>query len=200
MLGRRYQEVARLQNERETMMVENFEEEIEQILHERPDLMRKDNLDVLVQMGSVHTTLRHKFTEKGMKSDRHFSTSPTYVYASGDELLRTYMYGRQPSDDQLMRAMSEKVLETGMPGNMTRSYDKYFAFIRAAVADLTPDEMELLYTYWNEGKLDKEIVDELFRNHGYDGLPNDEADIDVIIGKHEKPRHTLARAAIAKGE
>jgi|GEM_PF-2759349 len=152
---RKMQLYGELQAERERMMLDNFEDSLESILASRPDLKEKESLEILITMGSAHTTLRHKFTEAGIDSDRYFSMGGVQIYDYDNELIRTYMRRLEPTDELVQRAFTDNIIEDiyySNPGtSATTPTDEWTIYKRRLVSKLNGEQMEHIFSLWNGG-------------------------------------------------
>lgn len=99
--------IAKIEHQREQIMAKRFDNEIAQILAERPQLKDKLQLKVLIVMGSYHTRLRHALTERGIPSSREFPTPVPWVYSYSKELQRVHAYHKEPSLELIEKAWTE---------------------------------------------------------------------------------------------
>jgi len=158
-------EVANTQAEREERMVENFEDEIEFIFKTRPDLVEKETVNILITIGSFHTSLGRRFANHGISSTRDFSAGPDYKYSHKLELQRDFMYGITPSDELLKDALSEDIVMLALGGELvaiddipTEEIDEY---IRRYVSDLSDEEREKLYELYHADRLTVDAINDL---------------------------------------
>lgn len=192
-----------LQVERERMMLGNFEGVIKSLLESRPDMKDKENLNVLISMGSAHTTLRHKFTEAGIESDKHFSAGKTQSFDYEHELIRTYMYGRQPSEELIRRAFTDFVIEGIYYDNpdamQTTPTDEWTVYKRRLVSSMSDEQMAHIFELWNQkDKETAEEIQEYMKSEGFGRLPD--SALEVIGANFEatkKRRRGLGGAAIS---
>lgn len=194
------EQIATLQSEREDMMVANFEEEIEQVLKSRPDLMQKHELKILVSMGLYHTRLGHIFTKSGMKTDRHFSTK-SYTYGYQNEAIRNFTFHKEPSDELIQRSVTESIVDTYVQQKL-RGRDKIKSatittYLRNTVSALTVEDMEDIYDAYREGHLSTELLDGLLASRHLYYIPRDRDELEHISEElsHRKKK-SLAKAAM----
>lgn len=175
--------MADMQSEREELMVQNFEREIDRILDERPDFKDKSELRVLIQMGSTHTSLARRFMREGFDVSREFSVRP-YLFSYGLALERSAMYGASPSEDLVERALTTKVLQQ-VPMSVTEriSGDEVLGILRKLVSNLSHDEMAEIYADWQAGELTEEYLAALFIYHDIEPMPWSRDDIQRELGR-----------------
>lgn len=192
-------EIGDLMLERESVMVDKFEHEIDRILYARPDLHRKKAVNILFSMGAAHTTLGHTFREAGMEPERHFSKKPVFTYRHDDELVRSYMFHKQPSELLVKRALADRVLSVALDrvsqNNVIR-YDDLGLYTRNIISLMTEEELEKTYDAWNNGMDLREHFDDVLLQHGMNRLARNGKDIEKYVAKFEKRRGKLAKAAL----
>lgn len=142
---------ADLQNQREEIMADRFESEIEYLLKSYPQLKEKSQLKVLITMGSAHTSLRHKMINKGIPSSSEYTTNTPYIHSFNMELLRTYMHNREASQELLEQAWVENVV-TGLirahqneEAYDAKNYDALSIHNRDLISKLNHDQREQIY-------------------------------------------------------
>jgi hypothetical protein len=201
MLRDDYAEITRLQNEREDIMVGNFEEEVDKILARRLDLADKKSLKILVSMGSYHTRLEHLFKRQGMKTEHTFSSPSPYIYNYVTQLERALAFDKEPSHELLQRAFTQILLENAM--DETNKEEKIKAddlsqYERRIVASLHPETMEAIYELWSSGELTTKGWDDVLKASGHKGLPRSNVDIyeELGIPNPVRKKGLLAKAAI----
>lgn len=194
----RSRSIAELTLEREAIMLGNFEEEMDRILYARPDLKEKDDLNILITMGSLHTTLGHSFRKAGMQSERHFAKAPTYRYAPQHQLIRTHLFGLEPTEKLKKQALADGMLNEMLQNmflNRSVHYDDFSAYTTKVTTVMTEDELEGLYDTWSHQGDTRMYMDGVLRNHGMDRLARSNRDIKKFADKRAKPRKRLAKAA-----
>lgn len=149
------------QNERESLMIRHFEEDMEAILELNPKLKEKEDLKILISIGSYHTTLRHLFEKEGVEGKQHFpgSINGHYVYSYEVELWRTIAMQREPSTELAKRAYTERLVKkavdvslehAGVPPLQNELKDP---FVRRLTSLIDEDQMEEMYRLYQNGKL-----------------------------------------------
>ena len=89
------------QKERENEILENMKTSLLELLKEKPELQKKENLKMLFSMGSFHTRLYHEMKKSGDNVNREFQSSPftfhpriaveRVVHFKGSEKAKEYM-------------------------------------------------------------------------------------------------------------
>jgi hypothetical protein len=100
--------LAELQVQREQIMEQRLETRLEEIVAERPELLDKPEINVLSTLGSVHTGLYISLKQRGENVTRDFDAGTTY--SNYTELVRQYIFGREPSHEQIARTYLEDVV------------------------------------------------------------------------------------------
>ena len=190
-------ELVKMQDERESIMADRFEEEIEHILSVHPELKERENLKILISMGVFHTRLGHTFTMKGIPSNREFSSSP-YVYNYRLELTRALAYAREPSKDLVERAYTEDLLSNALGVTLKKtdvSYDVQFMYLRGIASKLNHEQMKDIYKLHNDGKLNVRYIDNLLQDIGMQKLAR--SDKELISSTAQKTRMNIAQKALS---
>ncbi len=104
-----YKEDARLQHEREMIMVKRLGIELGDFYQKYPHLRRK-GINALISIGSYHTSLYHELLKEGYDVTRVFSSRP-YVYSYGIEAERAFAFGKTPDQELLARAHLENSIQ-----------------------------------------------------------------------------------------
>lgn len=198
-----WEQRAHMQNKREEIMVDRFEDELDLVFELNPELKHKENLKVLVSVGSVHTRLRHIFTANGMESKRSFSDGSPYIYSYELELMRTIQFGKEPTQELLKRAYAENlvgsVVQVATRGEKVPIND-YLMYGRVAAATLTDEEIEELFTLNAHEEPLVRPIDSMLIQHGMGGLPRTHAEIKRENEKaYRGKKRALAKAAIGAG-
>lgn len=188
-----------LMHQREVLMVEKFEKEIDRILYARPDLLKQDSAKILISMGAGHTTLRHLFRQAGMQSERNFSTESPYTFSYFNELIRTHMFNREPSERLVKQALTESILSRSldkMRENFSIRTDDDDTYKRRIVSLLTDDELEGAYEAWSEHANLRAYFDNALQRHGVDHLARSDKEIREFIKRPKKTARNLAKIAL----
>ncbi|HEU5121216.1 MAG TPA: hypothetical protein VFT59_00075 [Candidatus Saccharimonadales bacterium] len=173
-LGKILRRNADLQNQRETIMAERFEEEITRILDEHPELKEKPRLNVLISIGAYHTRLRHALQEKGVQSEQHFPESP-YVYDYVNQLTRTYAYGKEPTRELLEKAYLQALLHSAAQAELSAvpgqyNHDKLERYLRSVVDAFNSEEIQQVYDLYKNQVLSVQLLDGILSSKGLERL------------------------------
>ncbi len=192
-------EIAKLQDEREDIMAGNFEGKMAELFETHPELQQKPAVKIVVSIGSIHTTLRHKFAKKGVASEQVFSTELPYSYDYAAELQRTFAYGLEPSQDLLGRALAEGVIALATEFQTSEEsipLDEWMKYRRKVVADLSPVQVKNIVRRFNDGRTRISYLDGVLKRNGYRRLPQSRDEMQRIIHGPNKRQRTLAKAAL----
>jgi|YelNatPaOPRAMG01_1025707.scaffolds.fasta_scaffold12570_6 hypothetical protein len=90
-----------LQTERENEILENMKTNLLELLKEKPELQKEENLKILFTIGSFHTRLYHEMKKSGNNVSREFQSSPytfhprmaveRVIHFKGSEKAKEYM-------------------------------------------------------------------------------------------------------------
>ena len=193
-----YDEIVAIQQKREAMMVDNFEEEIDRILYARPDIIKKSEVNILITMGAYHTQLYHAFRERGIEANRDFSKSP-YRYDFKTELERSIAFDREPSHEMLERVLGEDMLyralyEVNSDMDKNVKHDDAVVYVRNVVPSLRSDDIRAMYEVDTKNNLTTAYIDTLLASHGHSRLPRSGRELRKQIEKTKKRK--LGRKAI----
>ncbi len=184
---------------REQIMTDRFEEELTEIFDRHPELLERKDIKVVISMGSVHTTLRHSFTEKGIESKKEFSSGKSHTYSYTDEVARSIVYNKEPSDDLLSRACAENVIADAINDSVHYKEINDIArtdYIRRYVSKLDEEEMEFIYRMWDIGKASLDELDVALGPRGHSRLPRSSEDIIQANRLAKNQRRNVANTAL----
>lgn len=147
---------SKLNIRREHHMVEQLGIKVGEVLDAHPKLKAKDDVGVLVSLGSVHTGVYQQLRDSGEKVEREFNTMP-HRYSLSDEGVRSYMNGRPVSRELAARILLETVFGDVFQLELEKvSSDntKIDLFKRKVASQFNIDEIGeifhlLTYTDWN---------------------------------------------------
>ena len=136
---------------RDQLMLEELGPKVAEILKDDRDLLKKDELRVLMILGTQHTGLYHELIRKNADKkliSRQFSSELTVFHPSA-EVRRRFRFGIPVSDDLLLKDMMETILVGEKPeiffGPKVDSSDKFARKIRGAVEKFSSDEIRMIY-------------------------------------------------------
>jgi len=172
--------LAKMQNTRERIMAERFDNEIAQILAKRPQLKDKPRLKVLITMGSYHTKLRHALTERGIPSNREFSTPVPWVYSYTTELERAHAYHKEPSLDLLEKAWAQDFITHAITGQIgVASRETYSSsveqYVRDIVSHLNHEQCQQIYELVRnspDASIEIHDINQILKAGGIGEIPN----------------------------
>lgn len=150
------EEESRLNHEREEHMIEQLKVKVGEILDSHPELKAKDDVSVLISLGSVHTGVYHQLKKDGERVGREFNVMPQ-VYSLSDEGVRRYMWGKPVDRELAARILLETVFGNVFQPELEKvSTDntKIDLFKRKVASQFNIDEIGnifhlLTYTDWN---------------------------------------------------
>lgn len=70
---------------------------------------KKENVNILIQLGAFHTGIKHLFNSSDFKTDFIFETTP-FIYSYNTEIARRFYHNKEISKDLLAKALAEKLL------------------------------------------------------------------------------------------
>jgi hypothetical protein len=218
--------LAELNDKREDGMPERFEEKMEVVFEQHPELKEKSSIDVLFTMGAVHSArLSRVFKENGISLERDFPVSPDYIFSYSAELYRSLSNGLEPQETLLEKAYAENVLNVAwltvvkpqetMPDGL--SYERF------AISHFTHEQIEHLFQLVHATeKLDDwkgivEYLNSVLRENDIPELPSNSNNFDnavAVMREHlprspasdselkdetsKRPRSSLARVVLDK--
>jgi len=94
---------------REDIIISNLLPNIREVIRQRPDLVNKKDLKVLLRLGSNHTTVFHKLAESGEKVSRKFSKLP-HIYSYFSACKRALIMNKPINDDDMAHALLEELI------------------------------------------------------------------------------------------
>ena len=113
-----------------------------------------------------------------MKSTQEFPTKP-HVYSYRSELVRTFAFDREPSEDLIKRTLVENILqETEIREKEELAITNFDRMYRLLVSKLSDDEMRDIYDNWQRGELDEWRIGYYCAKHGIDIPPWSNEDIE----------------------
>lgn len=208
------------QRKRDIVNMQRFEDELERIFKERPELKNQESITVLESFGAAHTDLAHALDRDGVRVDMRFQgtalgvgseagVNPVHIYTYRDQLLRTLAADRQPS-----HALLEKVCITDYLGialnsvHMDSSYDQS-DYVRRITDTLSADDLRAMHNSLLSSPTPEEfrtLIDGLLANHDAPPLARtaDEMNGELVRMRTEQPTtadtyraHRSARPASA---
>ncbi len=185
--------IAELQDQREQIMVARFEEKLEAILAQHPELRQQRGVRVLASIGSSHTRLSHKFREAGVTTQRSFPELP-YTYNLLGEIQRTIAYGREPSRELLARGYLEDLTLRALSMELMKSQelnaDDLTFYTRRVAEAFSESEIEALFEQDRTGALKTGDLRRRIAEKGLP-LPHDVAELAEEVAIMKQARGSL---------
>lgn len=97
---------AQTQKEREDYMLLNLKPKIEEFLKEHPELKGKKKLDILLNLGAVHTNLYRSLKKDNQEVGRTFNDMPT-IFSHTEEGIRRSLFGKDIKDELAAKIILE---------------------------------------------------------------------------------------------
>jgi|GEM_PF-6038772 len=187
-----------LQNEREKAILNRFEEDFSDVMR-TARFAGKSTLNVLISMGSYHTTLRHLFAEQGIASKQQFSTKP-YVYDHSTELQRKMAFNEAIDRQSVVRAVATNFvwksldMSLGEERKSAPSDLAYLRYPRHVVSHLSEEQVRRMNTQDAQSGLTVDYTDGILAEVGLDRLPRSTKELQEQIAKTPMAK-VAARAA-----
>lgn len=173
---------AKLQLKRENKIKENLDKRIKWFLEENPEYSNNKELNVLIKLGSAHTTLYHKLKGEGRSVSREFKEQPE-IYTFLNELVRKQLFNKTIDNELLARGIFDNFLIPNFYP-ITNNSNKAIWVSRKITSRLSLRDIKEISEKAgkNKGKID--IVQEL-ETRGIK-VPKTEAEMDKLVGPHKK--------------
>lgn len=180
---------ADLQGQREDLMAAAFEGTMDDLIKKDPSLKGREPLKVLLSMGAWHTQLRHRLTQAGVESTRHFPDALPHTYPFFDELTRAYSYGKQPDEGLVEKAYAQIILEKAVwtSQKLQKNRDavvthKLSSHLRDSVSSLSHDQIVELIDAYRGNTLYIDDIDAMLEESGLPRLPQDPREFKREVG------------------
>lgn len=93
---------------------------------------------ILIQMGSSHSGISHDLRKEG-RAERVLNT---IRYNYGDQLVRSYRFGKEPSQELVTKALAEQLLKTLFKDQLAKiPYLQRITFFEKLLKNMTEDQM-----------------------------------------------------------
>lgn len=120
---RSYAEIlAEVIRERERIIRDNLEKQIKEFLEKNPKYQKKEELKILVSLGSIHTNVYRQMEKDKMNVSREFNELPQ-VYKFFDELERRIVLNKSFDDGLLVRALIENIIHVSFLDKYRKKYN-----------------------------------------------------------------------------
>lgn len=143
-----YAEFGRQQQEREHYIRDNFKVKLFAALQDRPDLLKKESLNILMRMGMAHTSLSKDFKNADLHTNRTFQDLPI-VFAAEHQLLRSVLFNKEMDNDLLIHALLTTLINKAAPQLFSSQVSKdtigMFAYLQKVQKGFTADEVRELW-------------------------------------------------------
>jgi hypothetical protein len=133
------QHSSRILDKRDEFIIEQLPLKLKRVLGENPSLKEKEQLNVFISIGVLHTRLYHALKQELPRTTRDFPEKP-FVFDYDDEAGRNILFGKEV-DEELARAT---ILENNPHIFLTRaqrklSYSKRNILMRGLISKLYED-------------------------------------------------------------
>lgn len=176
--------IRELQTERENFLLTQFPIKMRELLAEYPQLKEKEQIRVLLQLGSVHTGIYHNLKKQGREVNREFSANP-YVYDFESEVENRYGFGKDVSDELVAKVFLENmIIQQLLPKEITRTIatDKLDIFSRRVIPQFSFKEIEEIFNRLVKREDGRRIFADKFRQKGIK-IPQSEEELDEFLSK-----------------
>lgn len=130
---------------REKIMLKNAKERIwQQIEEHRKELLKKDELKVVLTLGAAHTGLYREMKKTGLNVSRDFKAK-FFPFGYKTALVRSYDWDRPVSEELAAKAVMEMILELEIPPAISNDYIKITKFYVDVIDRFTMEEMKNLF-------------------------------------------------------
>jgi hypothetical protein len=128
-----YRREAEVEKKREEYILSRLEEVIqEQALHKAQTTPPKKKLNILVSIGSVHTSMLHTLKKKEVHAEAKFNVEPgqPYRYGFADEIYRRNVFEKSPDDRLAAKVFLQTILVDFLGAPPTDDTGKADRFLR----------------------------------------------------------------------
>lgn len=102
------EKAAGMQEERETYMLEQLQPQVQELLKTYPELRRRQEVNILLDIGAAHTLL-YRYLRKDYQTTRKFGRMPM-IFRYTEEALRRHMLNKPVDNDLVARIATEWTL------------------------------------------------------------------------------------------
>ncbi len=195
------------QEKREEYMLAQLPKAVQRTVRENPSLRAKKKLQVLLQLGPVHTPIFHALRRTGQEVTRYFTSSP-FIYNFHAEAVRRHRFNREVDDTLVARVWLEN-FTGGMfisgDFDLTQNTTKSVQFQRKLIDQFSFEEIEDIFnklspitresasTGIQREKVNERIheVQAIFRERLREKgvqLPQSEVELDEFLASKELPK------------
>ena len=175
---------AEVDEEREEKIKVNLEKQIKTFLVEHPEYSAKKELQILIQLGVLHTNLYHKFKKENLLASREFS-QPIIVYLFLGEALRRIRFKKEIDNTLLAKGLMGSI----MYNQLIKITDDDIKVERAARKLVAPLELQDIEQISKDFHLERIIdIRKYFFKKFKIRVPKSEEEMDEVLGieKEEK--------------
>lgn len=165
---------------REEKIKENLKNKIQEFIKEHPERAEKDELKVLITLGSYHTHLYQDIKRDGLTVFREFNELPD-IFSSLDEAERRLIFKKEIDDEFLAHGLIEEILLDYLDP-LTSDSNKLISVLRKISSRLDLETIKKISEkIGEEGVSQKNVlVDELKRLNIK--VPRSEREMDEMLG------------------
>lgn len=143
------QNFAEVNKEREKLIIESLPKRIGEVVKNNPQLSSKENLKVLIQLGTLHTTVYHKLKMRGENVRELFKDGSSFrfpIFEGGLSYRRT-MFGKPLTEEESQKvlfAQNIRILHLIEASNFLseNEFDEYTQYV---VSKFSLEEMNKIY-------------------------------------------------------
>lgn len=146
--------------DREQKYVEKLQVEIKKLLEQHSELKNKDELNILITFGAVHTTLYQSMKKEFPDSNftRVFNEQ-IQRYSYMHEAIRRLLFDKQVNDELLARGLLEAYLSNLPAIKHMRDRNKAFEHLRRMASQCSYDQIKTICHELHRGEQLTEILD-----------------------------------------
>ena len=177
---------SRVQLQREEIIKNNLKVKIKEFIEEHPEYGQKEEVRVLVSLGSAHTSLYRDLKQKGLSVSREFNESPA-VCPSLTEACRRKVFdsplkNKKDNDELLVRGILEYFLGEYLK-TRTNNTNKINRVLRMISSQLSLNDIKKISDdFAKSEQIDIFLELKKFNIH----LPKSEQEMDEILGIKQK--------------
>lgn len=196
----RFTRIAKMQSDREEAMIRKFEPRMGYIFEDHKELVDKDEVNVLITLGSMHSRIIPLLKEMGVDVRMEHSGDSTYIYDYSWEVQRAFMRQKDVSDELIQRAMIDDIVllsyyplvDKGVPN------DDVLTYAREVVKNLSEDDMRAIHSAYSNDIDVISVLNGILERNGHAHLATSHQEILEVISKNPHLRRAMARAAFIR--
>jgi hypothetical protein len=151
-----------LQESREKHFVQLFEKKLKKLLIDKPELLNKNKIKILINFGVFHTKLPERFAKREFNVKRFFAEN-LHIFDFTHEILRRHYLKKEVNNELIARALLERMIFSLYYKRYKKSggNDDDFGLISRSIAEkFDYAEIEKIY---NEIKADPSLKMAVFQ-------------------------------------